>query len=657
MRKHIPHVLTAMVAGLVFAAIAWAQPGIAINKDSTLRGTGSAGSAMGVNTSTLAGSGLSAPTSTTLAVGCGTGLTCSADAVALDRTIADNASTLSEGNNNNFAPTGLGTSPVVLVHAADDSGSVITGIDAIGASIAVGYRFTLCNTNNPQDDGVLALAPEHTSSTAANRIWTPDWGRDTSQTATSRYIIGPSSCTDLIYMQPNPIDSSVKRWVVVDNTRFGHLSLKQLGIYPYSTPAAITGTVNNWDPDDVCAALGGPNGNTCEAGANVASTSYTMIMVTTTDSSGATITGLKYTGAATADGEGPIKIICGGGPGPVTLKNGSASSTTINNMLFGTSGDSEADVVLNGDGRCAILYHPRDASTWFAIAKTDYKFNDAPVYVTKAFTAKASTTLGTTAGTDTHNITGQVTINGPTGGGSGLTIFSASPSPAPAGLSVISNSSSAYTGIRIGRTSTEAIWGVAGGSNHYMNGTVAGDIVLSANGGALFLNSVLNSNAPFEIASEHVLIDGWKFLTKTADQDVTNAGLTNDTELTFSTTANKTYAIAGTLIVSGTDTTGDGLWDVAAAAGTLDCMGTETSLDTALAIQTTAVTATAAADTSDTAIGVVADVTIPQEIRFDLSCKASNTTTVKVRFGNNSASSGRTTRMWTGSQLRYRQVN
>lgn len=555
--------------------------------------------------------------------------------VSLDRTVTETVAYLAIGDNNNWTTTGLGTSPVLLVHANDDSGSVITGIDSTG--IAVGFQFLLCNTGISADDGVIALPPNSSLSLANNRIWTPDYGKDVSQTATSRFIIGPSSCTGLIYMQPNQFDATVKRWMVIGADRFNSVVATQFGIYPEARPPAITSgaTTNNWDPDDACPALNGgsgPSGNTCEAGANVKVTSRTMVWVSTTTASEAILGGIKYTGSSTADGIGPIKIICSAGPGPVRLQNSTVStSDTINAFGLGPGG-SLSDVVLAGSNACAAFWHIRDGGTWQPLWNSTRYISDRDVTMTKGLDVSAN---GTAIGVSVHS------TNPATGGG----------------VSLLSDSASAYTGYRLGRTLTDGVFGVAGGNNHYMNGTVAGDIVLSANGGTLFVGSVINGDAPIKVASSHAVIDGYTQITRTTDQSVTNGGLTNDDTLLFSTTAGKTYAVEFHLIVTGDSTTADGIFDLAVAAGTMKGRGSEISLDLADAIQTTAVTVAGAADTTDTTFGTAADIALPLNISGSFAFNASNSTTFRVRFGQSTPSVGQTVRMKVGSYIRYKLLD
>jgi hypothetical protein len=442
--------IAAVLSAIIVAAIASAQSvGVSLTKDATLRGTGSSGSALGVNTSTLAGSGLTAPSATTMAVTGGSGVQVSADQVDIDpaywqRRISSTAcaaagsaisavaqdgsptcittgTTYTAGDGltltandfdvgagagisvaadsvsvnvagivwsisqigtlpigiagdpddhvlNNWAPTGLATAPILQVTAADDFGSLITGIDAIGTSLPVGTRRTLCNTNAPQDDGILALQAEDSRSTANNRIWTPGYGRDLGQTAVDRYTIGPSSCVDLVYMQPNQADSTIKRWLVVDTTRMAQLATKGFSLFPVARPAALVFCGHVSVADQLFVVPASAAGDTCESAAHTKGSTYSMIITTTTTSTGATITGMEYTGDTHPDGQGPVKWILNLGPGPLTLKNLDAGSSVGNQFQFG--GQSLADVVLNV-GDSVTLYHPRSSNYWYQIGGFD----------------------------------------------------------------------------------------------------------------------------------------------------------------------------------------------------------------------------------------------------------------------------------------------
>ncbi len=152
-------------------------------------------------------------------------------------------------------------------------------------------------------------------------------------------------------------------------------------------------------------------------------------------------------------------------------------------------------------------------------------------------------------------------------------------------------------------------------------------------------------------------LNGYKQVTQSADQDVTNLGLTDSNTFLITTAAGKIYAIDAFIIAGGSNATGDYIFDFAVAAGTMDCTGTEQSVTTADAIQNTTVIATAAADTADTSVGTRADASLPIAIRITLACKVSNATTLKYRFGNAAASAGRISRTMAGSYIQWKQLN
>ncbi len=89
-KRSIGTIIAAFLGAAIVAAVAYAQPGLSFNKDATLTGTGTVASPIRVNTTTLAGTGLTA-SGTALAVGCGTGLTCAADSVSISSAVATTA--------------------------------------------------------------------------------------------------------------------------------------------------------------------------------------------------------------------------------------------------------------------------------------------------------------------------------------------------------------------------------------------------------------------------------------------------------------------------------------------------------------------------------------------------------------------------------------
>ncbi len=292
----------------------------------------------------------------------------------------------------NWYPTNLVNATIVHVQAADDEGTLVTGIDAIGAGFAIGRRLTVCNSNAPQDAGIIAFSAESANSTANNRIWTPGYGRSSGQTATDRYTLGPSACVDFLYVQPDPADAVTKRWMIIDNTRLAQAAVKQFGLYPYAMPAAITGSHNDWDPTDACPHVLGPANDSCEAASDVAGTSYTVIIVETTTSAGATLTGLKYTGSQNADGQGPVKVLFNYGPGPLTLVNTSGSSVSTSRFQFNNDGLTRSSVVLR-PGQAAMFHHLRDLGGWIPIGHPDFLFDTRDVIMTQGLTVEGTNAL------------------------------------------------------------------------------------------------------------------------------------------------------------------------------------------------------------------------------------------------------------------------
>lgn len=153
-------------------------------------------------------------------------------------------------------------------------------------------------------------------------------------------------------------------------------------------------------------------------------------------------------------------------------------------------------------------------------------------------------------------------------------------------------------------------------------------------------------------------LNGYTQITKGTDQDVTNAGVTADTALTFSATSTKIYAIDAFLIMSGNNATGDAIFRIATTAGTIDGRGECSTVTTADAIQNVVVAAAAAATTNSVSVGTAADQGFPVMARCALAFRQNTSSgSIRVEFGNAAPSGGRTTRMLAGSYIRYRQLN
>jgi fibronectin-binding autotransporter adhesin len=116
----------------------------------------------------------------------------------------------------------------------------------------------------------------------------------------------------------------------------------------------------------------------------------------------------------------------------------------------------------------------------------------------------STSTLLTIQGTSTKDLfdvastTGaslfHITSNGNVGIGTSnptaaLQIVSGNPGSPYSGVSLLSGLSNAYTAFTVGRQNPEGYFGIAGGANHYINGSVAGDTVILATAGKLLLGT------------------------------------------------------------------------------------------------------------------------------------------------------------------------
>ena len=152
--------------------------------------------------------------------------------------------------------------------------------------------------------------------------------------------------------------------------------------------------------------------------------------------------------------------------------------------------------------------------------------------------------------------------------------------------------------------------------------------------------------------------DGYTYIIKSVNQDVTNAGVTNDTEFSFSVVAAGQYMVEMEVAISGNNTTGDYAFDFQVSAGTMKGKGTAQNLTAAAAIQNIIVTAAGAANTTAVVCGVsTADLDDVIAMRIIYSFTASANATFRYRFGNASLGTGRTSRTWKGSVLKYKTLD
>lgn len=152
--------------------------------------------------------------------------------------------------------------------------------------------------------------------------------------------------------------------------------------------------------------------------------------------------------------------------------------------------------------------------------------------------------------------------------------------------------------------------------------------------------------------------DGFTYITASADQDVTAAQNTDDTDIQFAVTANKRYMFEASLWISGGSTTADAAIRLAVAAGTMKGAGHCQSLTAAGAVQNIILSAAGAASTALTPVGILtADLESGIHVKVCFCFVPSNTTTFKLQFGNNTITASQVTRRGKGSAAKWKQMN
>lgn len=147
--------------------------------------------------------------------------------------------------------------------------------------------------------------------------------------------------------------------------------------------------------------------------------------------------------------------------------------------------------------------------------------------------------------------------------------------------------------------------------------------------------------------------DGMTTVVNTGDQTSTANGATTDsTDLQISVTAGHTYFIEGRLILDGASAANDNAFRLAVAAGTMSGYGQAAAPGTSLTGQSVAITASAAANTSTTNVGANGTAGVPTAVAFWYSFTCTNTTTLKLQFGN-AASGGANTILKKRSFIKY----
>jgi hypothetical protein len=272
-----------------------------------------------------------------------------------------------------WRPAGLASNRIITLRASDDTGSIVTGIDAVTDAIQVGDVRTFCNWGGLEDAGVVCFTNLDTRSAPANRIMTP--GADTWHAAEMRadFYVGPGESVDLMYAAPLHDDPTFRAWVIMGGKRrHSALITQSLQLYPPITCVAITGTVHNYAPADDSPYVSSPGAvPSSEGGSNGRFASSSVIVLQTVDASGATITGLEYSDSET-EGLGPVKYLFNAGPGDIVLANQNGGSAALNQFSFG----GDVTQITLKPGRFALaLWHRRDTGYWVQIGHSDSKFD------------------------------------------------------------------------------------------------------------------------------------------------------------------------------------------------------------------------------------------------------------------------------------------
>jgi hypothetical protein len=206
-----------------------------------------------------------------------------------------------------------------FVTAGDNQGTRIDGIQAATHVLPRGTIRSFCNINGTADDGVIGWVINGATASAGNQVLTA-WS--SADTWTDTLATHTGDCQDFI-LQPQgagptnawtPLSARVRQW---------RETIANLEIFPCTTPATITGTVNDWNPPDTApqAAAPGTFGD------------YSCVNLGTVDGTGATLTGMQHgtgAGGTSGKGEGQIKCISNGGPGVITIPHHSGTSSPSN---------------------------------------------------------------------------------------------------------------------------------------------------------------------------------------------------------------------------------------------------------------------------------------------------------------------------------------
>jgi hypothetical protein len=148
---------------------------------------------------------------------------------------------------------------------------------------------------------------------------------------------------------------------------------------------------------------------------------------------------------------------------------------------------------------------------------------------------------------------------------------------------------------------------------------------------------------------------GWTTIVKSANQDVTNSTtLVDDTDLQFSVVAGGHYMVEMNLCWSCNSTTGPYRWRFFMSSGGMAGSGNVRLYTTATAIFNANFTAATTTQLPPTVIGNI-DFLNFADVVFNFY--ADTNATVSFQFANGGAASGRISRTWKGSILKYKRID
>jgi hypothetical protein len=142
--------------------------------------------------------------------------------------------------------------------------------------------------------------------------------------------------------------------------------------------------------------------------------------------------------------------------------------------------------------------------------------------------------------------------------------------------------------------------------------------------------------------------------------DVVNSSPTGNVhpDFQFSVTAGKFYLVDALFLIVGDNTTADAAVDYEVSAGTMKGRGQGEAPGAALSAGwPTPIANSAARLATIIVVGTAADLEHPSTYRVLYAFRPSANATFRVLFGNNTATSGATSRLLKGSVLRWRQMD